>query len=124
MRRQYRGGNDSARATTMMLLASAFLIGVALSRRYNVFLLVLTSFFGASAILVFGIAVHGSIWENLFVATSTIVGLQIGYFAGMVVVTSIGGRPNIVNASGTSIENVHDRDDVVHFRKYWLAKIQ
>lgn len=108
----------------MMLLASAFLIGVALSRRYNVFILAPASFVAVSAILVIGVAAHGGIWENVIVAASTIFGLQLGYFAGTIAVAFAGGRPNIATVPSAPVENMHDRNDVVHFRKYRLVKTQ
>ena len=79
--------------------------------------------------LAVSIAGHDSFWTIVVVTTSTIVALQMGYLAGIIVLPLTRGRQDVVSASATPIEHAYDRADyrradVVYFHKYWLAKIR
>ena len=117
------------RARPMLLLASALFIGVALSLRHNVFILVPACILSAGTTLVVSIAGHDSFWTIVVVTTSTLVALQMGYLAGIIVLPLTRGRQDVISASDTPIEHAYDRADyrradVVYFHKYWLAKIR
>ena len=88
----------------MLLLASALFIGVALSLRHNVFILIPASIVSAGAILAVSIAGHDSFWTIVLITTSTIVALQMGYLAGIIVVPLTGERQDVVSAPDTPIE--------------------
>ena len=111
----------------MLLLASALFIGVALGLRHNVFILIPACIVSTGAILAVSIAGHDSIWTIVLVTTSTLVALQMGYLAGIIVLPLTGTRQDVVSASDTPIENAYERADyeradVVYFHKYRLAK--
>ncbi len=106
----------------MLLLASAFFIGVALGLRRNVFILVPASIVSASVVLAVSIAGHDSFWTNVLITTSTIVALQIGYLAGIIVLPCTDERQDVVSAPDMSIENAYEGADVVYLHKYWSAK--
>jgi hypothetical protein len=113
----------------MLLLASALFIGVALSLRHNVFILVPACIVSTGAVLVVSIAGHDSFWTIVLLTTSTLVALQMGYLAGIIVLPLTGTCQDAVSASDTPIENAYERvdyerADVVYFHKYWLAKTQ
>jgi hypothetical protein len=113
----------------MLLLASALFIGVALGLRHNVFILIPASVVSVGAVLAVSIAGLDSFWTIVLVTTSTIVALQMGYLAGVIVFSLTGERQDVVSASDTPIENAYERADyeradVVYFHKYWLAKTQ
>ena len=111
----------------MLLLVSALFIGVALSLRHNVFILVPACIVSAGATLAVSIAGHDSFWTIVVVTTSTFVALQMGYLAGAIVLSPTRDRQDVVSASATPIEHAYERADyrradVVYFHKYWLAK--
>ena len=108
----------------MLLLASALFIGVALSLRHNVFILIPASIVSAGAILTVSIADHDSFWTIVFVTTSTVIALQMGYLIGISVVPLTGEYRNVVSVSDAPMENAHESANVVHFHNYWSAKTQ
>jgi hypothetical protein len=108
----------------MLLLASALLIGVALGLRHNVFILIPASIVSAGAILAINIVGQDSFWASVLNTTSTIVALQMGYLAAIIVLPLTGERQDVVSAPDGLIENAYERADVVYFHKYWLAKTQ
>jgi len=108
----------------MLLLASALFIGVALGLRHNVFILIPASIVSGGALLAISIAGHDSFWAHVLVTTSIIVALQMGYFAGIMVLPLTGEHQDVVRAPDKPIENAYECTDVVYFHKYWLAKTQ
>lgn len=102
----------------MLLLVSALFIGVALSLRHNVFILIPASIASAGAILTAGIADHDSFWTIVFVTTSTVIALQTGYLIGIGIVPLTGEYRNVASIS----ENAPASANVVHFHNYWSAK--
>jgi hypothetical protein len=111
-----------SRACTMLLLASALFIGVALGLRHNVFILVPACIVSAGTTLVVSIAGHDSFWTIVVVTTSTLAALQMGYLAGAIVLPLAGKPQDVVSAPDKPIEHAYERADVVHFHKYRLAK--
>lgn len=108
----------------MLLLASALFIGVALSLRHNVFVLVPACIVSTGATLVVSLAGHDSFWTIVLVTTSTLVALQMGYLAGIIVLPLTRERREAVSTPDKPIEQAYGRADVVYFHKYWLAKTQ
>jgi hypothetical protein len=107
----------------MLLAASAFLIGVALGLRRNVFILVPASIVGAGVVFTVNVASQDSLWAAL-IAVSSIVALQVGYLAGTFVTAFTGERKDVVSAPELQAKNGCDGADVVYFHKHSLAKAQ
>jgi hypothetical protein len=106
----------------MLMPISAFLIGLAVGLRHNVFILIPAGVVAAAVALCIGIAANDSFFAIVLVVISTTAALQIGYLAGIVI--SSGVRHDLVSAPEVPIANAYGRTDVVHFHQYRLAKTQ